>query len=94
MLNKTPAAKEVVNVILPQPNGEKPKETIVSKEELVYRCKNCNNVISGPNAESLYHKHLKTCVDTNNFECSICFKKFVNKRGLNNHLRTTHLVFY
>jgi len=65
----------------------------ITKTESFYRCKNCKNMILGPNAENLYVEHILTCLDANNFECSICFKKFAHKRGLTNHLRLTHLVF-
>lgn len=64
-----------------------------AKSETLYRCKTCKKAIVGPNAESLYKEHILTCVEVNNFECTICFKKFSQKRGLNKHLRLFHLVF-
>lgn len=63
------------------------------QSETLFRCKTCKKAIVGPNAESLYFEHVLTCIEANNFECSICFKKFALKRGLNKHLRMFHLVF-
>ncbi|XP_015365375.1 PREDICTED: longitudinals lacking protein, isoforms H/M/V-like isoform X3 [Diuraphis noxia] len=80
---------------VPEPNNQESVKCSVTetKTENCYRCKNCKNIILGPNAENLYVEHIMTCLDANNFECSICFKKFAHKRGLTNHLRLTHLVF-
>jgi len=92
----TVPALSAINITLPQESKkQEPKKCSVSvtKTESCYRCKNCKNIILGPNAENLYVEHILTCLDTNNFECSICFKKFAHKRGLTNHLRLTHLVF-
>lgn len=86
-----------ISIIPQQPESQKqePKKCSISETttENCYRCKNCKNIILGPNAENLYVEHIMTCLDSNNFECSICFKKFAHKRGLTNHLRLTHLVF-
>lgn len=93
MLDTSPALSKTVKALLPgskeEPTKSSDQET---KKESFYRCKICKNVILGPNAENLYVDHIQTC-QANNFECSICFKKFAHKRGLNNHLRITHLVF-
>lgn len=63
------------------------------KKKKCYRCKVCGNLIMGPDAEHLYEEHTKKCLKSNIFDCSICFKKFTNNRGLKTHLRNTHLVF-
>lgn len=91
----SPAVTASVNAELPESNDKKPKEAPdpKAKNSNHYQCFNCKNFIVGPNAEILYTKHLKLCLGTNSFECTICFKKFTHKRGLNNHLRMTHLVF-
>lgn len=97
---KNPVAKisATANVLLPElkslltKKGPAAPDTASIKEK-IYRCQICKNVITGPNAENLYVEHRKTCFNTNSFGCSICCKKFAFKRGLNNHLRSTHLVF-
>lgn len=64
------------------------------KREIFFRCKNCFKVVlGGPDVENKYEEHKKTCLETFDHKCSICFKIFTHKRGLSNHLRTTHLVF-
>lgn len=95
MLNTCPAVTASVNTELLESNDKKSKKAPdpKAKTENCYQCFNCKNFIMGPNAENLYTNHLKICLGTNSFECTICFKKFANKRGLNNHLRNTHLVF-
>lgn len=99
MKNPSPKISVTANVLLPELNRQLNKkdpavpDPTTSKERL-YRCKICKNLIMGPNAENLYVEHTKTCLEANSFECTICFKKFAFKRGLNNHLRLTHLVFY
>lgn len=94
-MDKNPSLSKAANALLPGSKEDEPKNSSEqeTKTESFYRCKICKNVILGPNAENLYVEHIQTCLEANNFECSICFKKFAHKRGLNNHLRITHLVF-
>lgn len=94
LLDVIPAVTSTsINTILPQSNDERPKEVPDPKDnKKIYQCKNCKNIIVGPNAEQVFLTHIKTC-QIPSFECTICFKKFSQKRGLNNHLRITHLVF-
>lgn len=64
-------------------------------KEVFQQCKNCLNVIVGGETDSAktLAEHMKTCLSVERHTCSICFKIFTHKRGLNNHLRITHLVF-
>lgn len=88
-----PGSPAATTVNQPELKKEDPNKSSNPATEIFFRCQNCKNVILGPNAENLYVEHITTCLDTNNYECSICFKKFAHKRGLTNHLRLTHLVF-
>lgn len=95
MLDRSPKLSTTIDALLPKELMQENFKYPYSNTEVgnFYRCLNCNNVISGPNAKSLFEQHIKTCVDVKCYDCSICYKKFFNKRGLNTHLRNIHLVF-
>ena len=63
--------------------------TTQTGQTLVFQCSNCKKTFL---SEARLNIHLKSCSLGHLLTCHVCYKKFANKRNLNEHLAVIHNV--